>query len=475
MAKMDDLLPAFHEKSRQQSASSAPVYRRDKVTQTYYQPSKIKPKNDDLGIKKSNYDGEVTTADTEGTDSNGLQRFLLVSFVFALIFPMKFYLGSLNFTFSRAYLTVAILPILVYVLKNCRLGSIDVLMLLYGTWAAICITVNQGFPGGIEPAGSHFIEVAGSYFLARAAIQTVADFRYWAKLTFICVCLLLPAALAEFFTGVPVILEFFRKFMFVHSNVIMPTRLGFDRVQAVFDHPILYGVFCAGTFSSSVLLVPSKPNGFGKHVAGFIVVTSTFLSLSVGAYLNLLWQLAMMAWNRILKSMAGRWKLLLGLCIFSYVTIDVISNRTPFEVFISYFTFDISSSYMRVIQWRWGLAELYRNPIFGLGLFNDWIRPHFVQLSVDNFWLLRAMRFGFPGVILLVLLAFTCARVIAKCINSSNSFLAAASLAQLSGLIGSCVSLVTVDIWGGSQVLFFFSLGAIASLAGNYSEVQKPN
>ena len=37
------------------------------------------------------------------------------------------------------------------------------------------------------------------------------------------------------------------------------------------------------------------------------------------------------------------------------------------------------------------------SPVFGIGL-NDWVRPHFMHSgSMDNFWLVQAVRYGLPG------------------------------------------------------------------------------
>jgi len=36
------------------------------------------------------------------------------------------------------------------------------------------------------------------------------------------------------------------------------------------------------------------------------------------------------------------------------------------------------------------------HPVFGIG-YGDWARPNWIPASVDNFWLLTAMRHGVPG------------------------------------------------------------------------------
>ena len=69
---------------------------------------------------------------------------------------------------------------------------------------------------------------------------------------------------------------------------------------------------------------------------------------------------------------------------------------------ITYLTFNSGTAYWRLHIWNFGSAEVWRNPLFGIGL-NDWARPSWMwTASVDNFWLLTAMRYGIPAFLLLV-------------------------------------------------------------------------
>ena len=68
---------------------------------------------------------------------------------------------------------------------------------------------------------------------------------------------------------------------------------------------------------------------------------------------------------------------------------------------MSYATFSAHTAYWRSIIFDWGMVNVWANPIFGLGL-NDWVRPRYmVSGSMDNFWLVVAVRYGIPGFALL--------------------------------------------------------------------------
>ena len=80
----------------------------------------------------------------------------------------------------------------------------------------------------------------------------------------------------------------------------------------------------------------------------------------------------------------------------AFVVVSMFSNRTPFHVFITYLTFNLEASYNRILIWDFGTAEVMRNPLFGIG-YGEFDRPWWMHASVDNFWLLIAMRHGLPA------------------------------------------------------------------------------
>jgi O-antigen ligase len=155
----------------------------------------------------------------------------------------------------------------------------------------------------------------------------------------------------------------------------------------------------------------------------------------------------------------ARWKLLIVLLVVSYAIVDVLSNRTPFEVFISYMTFNAHTAYWRVHIWNFGVDNVLAHPIFGLGL-HDWARPSWMHSpSVDNFWLLNAMRYGIPGLVLIAALYLYSVRTVGKGIpgaQGEDQQLRALAFSLISIGVGIC----TVHLWGGTYTFFMFLLGA---------------
>ncbi len=56
---------------------------------------------------------------------------------------------------------------------------------------------------------------------------------------------------------------------------------------------------------------------------------------------------------------------------------------------------------------------MQRNWLFGFG-YNDWPRPHWLQFSVDSYWLNRAIMFGMPGFFVHILATASAIFIVAR-------------------------------------------------------------
>ena len=115
-----------------------------------------------------------------------------------------------------------------------------------------------------------------------------------------------------------------------------------------------------------------------RMIGAGAITFATFLSLSTGALVSIAVQVAFMVWDRVTRRIRRRWTILAGLAVAAFVTVSLFSNRTPFHVFVTYLTFDVHSSYNRILIWDYGTAEVWRHPLFGIG-FNEWERPSWMS------------------------------------------------------------------------------------------------
>jgi hypothetical protein len=144
--------------------------------------------------------------------------------------------------------------------------------------------------------------------------------------------------------------------------------------------------------------------------------------------------------------------------------VDVLSNRSPVSVFIDYLTLNSHTGFYRMHIWTHGKASVLQNPVFGLGL-NDWARPAWMRSpTVDNFWLLTAMRYGLPAIACLIAaIVFSLRGIFARRDLSFDDDQCRTAYAV--GAAGLFFTLCTVHVWGSTSVLVMFYIGAGVWLA----------
>jgi hypothetical protein len=185
----------------------------------------------------------------------------------------------------------------------------------------------------------------------------------------------------------------------------------------------------------------------------------TLTALSSGPMLSMFMQIGMIVWGKIT---GNRWILLIGLIVAVYIFLEVASNRGAVVVFIETMTLNPQSGWWRIHIWNFGSASVLKHPLMGIGL-NSYERPEWLTASVDNFWLLTAMRHGLPGLGFLALAIGLHMRTILRLrtLGPQGQAIRQGYMITLAGLI---FTLSTVFIWGSMNVMTMFFIGAGAFL-----------
>ena len=398
--------------------------------------------------------------------ANQSKRVLPLPVLFYLIMvvvPFQFYAGPVLLNGVRAFLLVMIVPLTINLMsgKYGRLVFADFLFFLHMGWAAVALQVNNP-DRTVQFIGSNAVEFLGGYILARAYVRSPQVLMAVWKVLFVIIILTLPLALFEAKTARPIAIEMIAKLpgLFSLENIVMESRMGLDRAQVVFAHPIHYGLFCSVAFALCVVGMKGEWGNFRRYLTTGLICAGVFLSLSSGALLPVALQIGLIIWAAMFNKLKSRWMLLLSLIVLAYITIDLLSNRTPIRVFMSYATFSPHNAYWRGLIFEHGIQNVWDNPVFGLGL-NDWKRPGWMHAStVDNFWLLIAMQFGIPGFILLVLGFFEIILRIAFAKVDADPLTWRLRRAYMFSFIGMTFTLSTVHVWTNIYSWTFFMLGS---------------
>ena len=383
---------------------------------------------------------------------------LAAAFLISLAFPMFFTVSGLQLLPYRVVLLLAFVPMALRLLSG-QAGGLklhDGLLIAAVAWQCLAFLLNHG-PSIIPGAGMQVVEVLGAWMLGRVAIRTAADFRLMVRILFAMVVVLAPFAMLEAVTKRPYLLEMLPM---TGRPVWAPERFGLRRAQAVFSHPILYGVFVSATLGM-VWYALNPVSGFlGRAVRAAIIFFAVFSSLSAGAIVAFVIQAALIAWEIMTRPNPNRWRTFAWLVGGTYVLLDILSNRNPFHLLVDYATFSPGASYNRILIWRYGTDVVWANPVFGIGR-NDWARPFWMGDSVDNFWLLNAMQFGLPGLVLLAAAFFTLMRAVVRSrIDDPTEW--ACRAGWLTSLGGVIIAGGTVHYWTTmlSFVVFLFAAGS---------------
>lgn len=384
---------------------------------------------------------------------------LLGLYVAAILTPAEPMIAGIRLTPYMLYLLVLGVPLALRFLQDesNRLTPADVFVVLYVLWLGLAIGAHYG-PSRLVYVINQTVTLLGGYLVGRVLIRTAEDYERLFRYVLWGLILLFPFALLEFLTRDILLNELLGKLVTVHPMAGDHSRLGFYRVQGVFENPILWGLFCSIAVANLYYVFPGKPLRRWSRVG--LAAVMTFFSLSSAATISMGLQLALIGWDHVSRFLRiWRHWIVLGLgagLVFTVLQLAVPGGALGFV--IENLAYDPGTGWGRTEILRYGGAEVLRHPVFGIG-FSDWTRPWYKSPSVDNFWLLTAMRFGLPALVFLWL-AIAChvlAIVRQPGLSEAAARLRTGYVVAWAGLF---FMLGTVHAWGAIIVFIMTYVGA---------------
>lgn len=396
-------------------------------------------------------------------------RLMVVLFVITIFLPNNYPAGSLNVTPNLALLALGFLPLLGLLLvgKAGKMSGPDWLILILAIWSAATRIYLLGAES-IEPLGLNLLQTLSAYMFGRVLVRDLETTRRAFATALIGIMIMFYPLLWEALTGQKLLLWFTSLFGPTIPPTYMDPRWGFQRAQGVFDHPILLGIFCASMVSISVYAFYGTKRRFLRLFGPTAAVIAGVTTFSSGALLSMNIQFGLMLWGYLFRFVKNRWAILMWLLAAMYITVDSLSDRTPFHVFIDYATFNQQSSYNRILIWKYGSAAVMEHPFIGHGG-SDWTRPSYMSDSMDNFWLVIAYRYGLPA---FAMLAGACIWILTSISNREGPTVELDKMRRgaIFSIVGTMVAIVSVHLWNNSYVWFMFMLGAISWMGRRDSE-----
>jgi O-antigen ligase len=146
----------------------------------------------------------------------------------------------------------------------------------------------------------------------------------------------------------------------------------------------------------------------------------------------------------------------------------MLSNSGFFNLMVRYASLNTVSAFNRVLIWQFGSRSVAEHPWFGIG-YDDWDRPTWMQwdnsFSIDNFWLLIAMRFGLPVAVFLGIATLTAVGVLAWRSTRYQPADARLMRGMAISLGVFALGIISVALWLIALAWFFVLVGVAVSLA----------
>jgi len=396
--------------------------------------------------------------------SRDLSVYLAVILGYLMLLPPQLNMSILGSSIPpyRFFLIAAAL----YVLGGAMRGRLrfawpDLAIIAAVAWICLAMSITSEWQEALTGSIAHITDIALAYLFARTAFRDLRDLR-----TFL--ILLLPGLLV---TGVIMVLE-----AVTHTHIIQEAfsqltgkpivygstpRLGLMRAQGPFPHPILAGIFLSSFLSLYWL------SGFKRWTRnlGAIAAICSIVTVSSATFLSLIAVIALLSYNWLSEKIANfTWSLFFVFFALFVFAAELGTKSGTFSLILRFASLNSMSGYFRILIWDYGTQNVAENPWFGIG-YAEWTRPVWMSASIDNYWLLTAIRFGAPASILVgVATVATVVLIIRKSMSSQwldqrlERGLAVAVTVFALGLM-------SVSIWLSAQVWFFVLLGLTVSLA----------
>lgn len=404
----------------------------------------------------------VVRPDGAGRAAQRMPFFAIVAFV-SLLIPASFTLGSLLMTPSRLLFVLAI-PVLLIKLLNRQYGRvsyIDWLILFHMFWFTLSVFVNASANVAITYVGMNITVLLGGYLAGRASIRDLDQFLGFVRFFGLIVALALPFALYETTTGRLSLAPLFDAIPGVTSirDVNYPRRMGLDRVQLVFVHPIHYGFFCSLSVGLFLVSMKGIVGNFRLWAQTAILALMCFLSLSSGPFLSMIIQILLILWAYVMRNLKRPWMTLVWLCFGLYAVLEVASNGPALYYIISKVAFNSATANVRRILLDYGIDQVIATPIFGI-FKRPWNLPPWMTGSLDNYWLGLAVAYGFPTFASLFFANLLAVVAIARRNFPKGTMLDRARIAWMTTMVSAMLTLGTVFIWSEMASIMFFFFGA---------------
>lgn len=381
--------------------------------------------------------------------------FVWMALIGIFIPPVPISFGEITFTPARMIIVLLLAPAFVVLSKkNRRWVASDFFAIMTAAWMVTSSLLNGGFRLYV---GAEALDFLGAYFLGRAFFWGDANLRAFSRAFKVVALIVIGLALLDVVTGRLLTLEIvgiLPSMQDMQSAQNPPFDSRSFRATSVFPNTISYGAFCA---AATPIFFYSENSKVSRIFFVCIGIFGCVLAMSSAPLLGLAIALGALGYDAFLKQYAYRWRILVGTALAIFTLAFLISNSLPVWI-VTHLTFDPQTGFFRIATWDIALYQIGLSPLLGHGVVQfagegwGWV---FLK-SVDCLWLVEALRYGLPCILLLLLTI-----LIPFLTPPPRELCTGVSLAIVTMmLIG-----LTVHYWDTAWLFLFLCVGIRASFA----------
>lgn len=305
-------------------------------------------------------------------------------------------LGDINVTPGQFIVILFFVPALIILLKRerNRVAS-DFFAVALAAWMLGSSYLNGGFRPYV---GAEALEFLGAYLVGRAFVFGPSNLRTFVNALRQITVVLIALAVVDLLSGRNITMEIFG--IMSEKTSTGNYRMGLIRASSVFEGAEHYGTFCVA--AASIFLYSER--GIRRVLYVGLSFFGCALALSSGPFMGLAIVTAIFSYDHIFKQYSWRWKALTTI-VAGFILILFLILDHPILQIIVHLTLDPQTGYFRLGTWQTVLPLIDEFPITGHGFSQIAASGDALMFlsSVDCLWLVEALRYGLPAVILLIL------------------------------------------------------------------------
>jgi hypothetical protein len=330
--------------------------------------------------------------------------------------------------------------------------SSDLLVVFTGAWMIGSRFQQDGLN---DSAVAETIELMGGYIVSRAYFFGRPALQEFMRVFEILTVIVILLAALDTLTGKNVITA-------MSTGSYPGYRYGLVRAESTFEDSEHFGTFCCVAASICLYL---EHAGVRRFFWVSFCVFGCLLALSSGPLLVSIIMVATSIYDHMLKQFSWRWKAY-GMTVAGLVAAVYLVTNHPTSWLIEHLTIDPSTGYFRVTVFDYAFDQIAVHPFSGWGFAAIGDDDFLSHMTVDSVWLVFALRFGLPMMVLLLLTSIGTFFPPAPQFKgkATDLYINNAGTAFTYGIMCFMLIGLTVHYWNATWMLWAVCLGTRASI-----------